>query len=351
MPKPSKSPASGSKRKHEPTSSFDAMDELVIPVIIAHTPASTPEPAYEIYAYPDGKNHLCTVLHHRHSIEVLSEPFDEERTRLRFSLECGYLHGDYPSDVLLLGNLLDPTPFHVRSDTKLGMYGRLTVGCDLVVRADDEPMVRRTLDELLQLANDLDWFFQLRLPNRIHWMETVQMEIQWEDLPHQDLDTFLDDGMKAPRAERTPLTLLRLAQARGRWRDVLRLLREHRDLLPPHAFAPLKCLACHELRRWLPAIRAAQEGGIQDGRYPGMKWPSPVYLHALIEGGDEIEALRILGKPIGREPGCYQWLRGLALHQSGDCKHAAKAFDDYFRRFPGDVLGAATVGMLRTEEE
>jgi len=73
------------------------------------------------------------------------------------------------------------------------MYGRLTVGCDLMVRADDGPMLRRTLDEMLRLANDLDWFFQLRLPNRIHWMEAVQMEIQWEELPQHDLDSFLDD--------------------------------------------------------------------------------------------------------------------------------------------------------------
>jgi hypothetical protein len=327
------------------------MEELVIPLIFEHIPESTQEPEYEIYAYPDGRNRLCAVLHLQHSVEVLSEPIDEERTRMRFSLDCGYLHGDYPSDVLLLGNLLDPTPFHVRSDTKLGMYGRLTVGCDLVVRADDEPMLRRTLDELLQLAIDLDWFFQLRLPNRIHWMEAVQMEIQWEELPHEDLESFLDDALKAPRDERTPLTLLRLAQARGRWRDVLRLLREHPDQLPIRVFAPLKCIACCQLRRWPPAIRAAQEGGIHDGRYPGTKWPSPIYVQALIEGGDEIEALRILAKPAAREPACYQWLRGLALHQTGDGKRAAKAFDDYFSRFPGDVLGAATVGVLRAEEE
>jgi len=62
-----------------------------------------------------------------------------------------------------------------------------------MVRADDGPMLRRTLDEMLRLAIDLDWFFQLRLPNRIHWMEAVQMEIQWEELPHHDLDSFLDD--------------------------------------------------------------------------------------------------------------------------------------------------------------
>jgi hypothetical protein len=350
MSKPSKSPARRTRRKPEPTPGFNALDELVIPVINEHIPEDAEEPVMEITPLDDGRTHLCAVLHHRHAIKVLVDTFDQERAYLRLSLECGHLHGDYPTDVLLLGNFLDPTPFHVRADIKLGMFGQLTAGCDLLVRADDEPVLRRTVRELLGLAYDLDWFFQLRLPNRLHWQETSQMEIGWEDLPHHDLDGFLDEAMQAPLDERTPVTLLRLAQARGRWSDVLRLLRDHRDLLPPSDFAPLKCLACRQLRRWLPAIRAAEEGGIKDGRYPGMKWPSPVYLHALIEAGDEIEALRILGKVAAPEPACYQWLRGLALHHAGDGKHAAAAFDDYFNRFPGDVLGGAITGMLDEKE-
>jgi hypothetical protein len=304
----------------------------------------------ELTHLEDGRTHLCAVLHHRHAVKVLVDAFDHGRAYLRLSLECGYLHGDYPSDVLLLGNFLDPSRFHIRADVKLAMFGQLCVGCDLVVRADDEPLVRYTVNELLQLANDLDWFFQLRLPNRLHWLEAANMEIEWEELPHQDLDGFLDDGMQSPRDERTPLTLLRVAQARSRWRDVLKLLREHRDQLPPHIFAPLKCLACCQLRRWMPAIRAAHEGDIKDGRYPGTKWPSPAYLHALIEASDEIEALRILGKPGAGEPACYQWLRGLALHQTGDGIRAAKAFDDYFNRFPGDVLGGAIARMREPED-
>lgn len=325
------------------------MEELVVPVLDDHIPEDAMEPIMEFTSLKDGRNHLRAVLHHRYSVEVIVEMIDNDQARLRLSLWCGYLHGDYPSDVILLGNFLDPTPFHVRADIKLGMFGRLMVGCDLIVCADDEPLLRRALGELLQLGANLDWFFQLRLPNRLHWLETADMEIEWEDLPHHDLGEFLDDGMKAPRGERTPLTLLRLAQARGRWRDVLKLLREHPDVFPRRETAPLKCLACCQLQRWLPAIRAAREGGIHDGRYPGMKWASPVYLHALIEAGDEIEALRILGKPADREPGYYQWLRGLALHRSGDCKRASMAFDDYFSQFPGDVLGGATVGMLNAE--
>ncbi len=354
MSKPPKSSAKSStrrtRRKPETSTGFDALEELVIPVLGEHIPEDSEEPLMELTYLDDGRTHLCAVLHHRHAIKVLVDEFDQERAYLRLSLECGYLHGDYPSDVLLLGNFLDPTRFHIRADMKLGMFGQFTVGCDLLVCADDEPVVRRTVDELLQLANDLDWFFQLRLPNRLYWQEAANMEIEWEDLPHQDLGGFLDDGLQVPPDERTPLTLLRVAKARSRWRDVLKLLREHRDQLPPRVFAPLKCLACFQLERWLPAIRAAKEGGIRNGRYPGTQWPSPVYLHALIKAGDEIEALRILGKPGAGEPACYQWLRGLALHHAGDCKHAAAAFEDYFSRFPGDVLGAAITCTLETGE-
>ena len=70
-------------------------------------------------------------------------------------------------------------------------------------------------------------------------------------------------------------------------------------------------MALRELGRWLPAVKAAAEGGIQDGRYPGAPWISPSYAHSLIESGCDIEALRILGKPVGGEPGsttgCADW--------------------------------------------
>jgi hypothetical protein len=180
----SKSPSKRTRRKAEQTPRFDALEELVIPVIHEHIPVDAEEPVMEITPLEDGRTHLCVVLHHCHAVKVLVDTFDQERAYLRLSLECGYLHGDYPSDVLLLGNFLDPTRFHIRADMKLGMFGQLTVGCDLLVCVDDEPVLRRTVDELLQLANDLDWFFQLRLPNRLHWLEAANMEIEWEELPH-----------------------------------------------------------------------------------------------------------------------------------------------------------------------
>ena len=109
-------------------------------------------------------------------------------------------------------------------------------------------------------------------------------------------------------------------------------------------------MALHELKRWLPAIRAAKAGGIRQGRYPGAPSASPSYTHALIQAGDEIEALRILGKHQLDEPAHYDWLRGLAFHKAGDRKQAGASFNRHFAKWPCDIIGATTVAMLDGEE-
>lgn len=284
-------------------------------------------------------------------VHVQAIPFDEVRTVLRFNLLAGHFLADPSVPALLVGNLLEFTPFHVRADYELGYHGRMSVGCDLVVRDDDGPMVSRRLGELLQLADDFDWFFPLRMPDRLDWRQTCDLELDWEELPHHDLAGFLDQGLEVPPGERTPLTLLRIAQGLHRWNDVLQLLREHPEEFLRKDWAPLKCLAYRELKRWLPAIRAAREGGIRHGRYPDAQWLSPSYLHALIEGGDDIEALRLLGKPAAAEPGFYDWLRGLAFHRAGDRERASEAFSRYFSKWPGDMLGVSATSELQPDGE
>jgi Flp pilus assembly protein TadD len=131
---------------------------------------------------------------------------------------------------------------------------------------------------------------------------------------------------------------------------VLQLLRDHPDTLPRRPYAPMKCMAYRELRRWLPAIRAAKAGGIRNGRYPGAKRISPAYTHSLIEAGDEIEALKILGKHQPGEPAYYDWLRGMALHRAGDREQAAAAFQRYSAQWPNDILGATKAALLGAED-
>ena len=73
-------------------------------------------------------------------------------------------------------------------------------------------------------------------------------------------------------------------------------------------------------------------------------------IHAMIEGGHDIEALRILGKPVRGEPGFYDWMRGLALHRAGDHSGADKAFRRYLKRWPGDIIGMAMTEALEGQE-
>ena len=151
---------------------------------------------------------LRGVLGAGHLVQVIPSEIDRERTQLRFSMIAGVFVGDVATQALLVGNLLESTPFHVQADFLLGNCGQMMVGCDLVVCDDDEPLVRRRLAELLQLANDLEWFFPLRMPSRIRWLESCNMEIPWSELPHGELAEFFDGGMQAPPVERTPVTLL-----------------------------------------------------------------------------------------------------------------------------------------------
>ncbi len=345
MPKPRSNRRSAGKTSPLVT----VLRELVVPAFGEKAdPANDPPPFELVEPEPESMKGpaIRGIFRGKLPVYVSATSVDDERTTLRFSMVTGYLLSDCPSVSILIGNLLEATPFHIRADCHLAMFGRLAIGCDLVVRADDAPLVDRRFDELLRLAEDLDWFFPLRLPHHLHWQDIGEFEIDWDELPHYDLGRFLDDGLKAPPEERTPLTLLRLAQGLRRWQDVLRLLREHPEELPRKQWAPLKCMALRQLRRWLPAIRAAKEGGIRNGRYPGGKWLSPSYLHALIEGGDDIEALRLLKKPKEGEPGFYHWLRGLALHRAGDREQASVAFSAYLAAWPGDVLGSTATQDL-----
>jgi len=350
MPKP----RSNKKPARNTAPLIAVLEQLVVPAFEEDVDPAADGPSFKLVE-PEPDSADAPQVHGRlrgqHLVHVCALPLDEERTTLRLSLLSGYLLFACPSDALLIGNLLDRTPFHVRSDMQLGLFGRLAVGCDLIVRADDAALVRRRLNELLQLAGDFQWFFPLRLPHHLGWQEVLDLEIDWDDLPHGDLGGFLDEALNAPPSERTPVILVRLAQGLSRWQDVLKLLRDHSDTLPARELAPLKCMAYRQLRRWLPAIRAAKAGGIRNGRYPGMKWISPSFTHSLIEGGDEIEALRILGKPAKGEPGFYPWLRGLAYHRAGDFKQASTSFKTYFANWPGDVIGASIAESLAQECE
>lgn len=341
------------KRKSppEPSPLTEVLQQLVVPAFRAESEPGDDDSSFDLSEPEPGETpYIRGMLRGGRLVHVLPMVIDDERTLLRFSLLHGFIISDCPSAVILLGNLLEHTPFQIRADYQLGLVGRIGIGCDVTVRADDAPLVRRRLVELLELAENLDWFMPLRLPYHLSWKDVSGLEIDWDDLPHHDLNGFLDEGMAVPPGERTPVMMIRVAQGLERWKDVLQLLRDHPDALPRRHYAPLKCLAYRELRRWLPAIRAAKAGGIRNGRYPSTRWISPAYTHSLIEAGDEIEALKILGKHQPGEPAYYDWLRGMALHRASDREQAAACFERYFADWPSDILGATKAALLAAED-
>ena len=326
------------------------LDQLILPALRAE---EQPGEAGSSIEMPDPGSdrqpHVRGLLRGRWPVHALPLPLDDRHTLLRISLFSGYIISDCPSAVMLLGNLLEPTPFQLRMHSQLGRIGEICIGCDLNLRSDDAPLVRHRLTGLCNLADDLHRLLPLRIPHHLDWRFASGLEIDWEDLPHHDLGGFLDSALRAPRGERTPLTLLRLAQGLERWQDVLRLLREHPDELPAREFAPLKCMACHELKRWLPAIRAGKAGGIRHGRFPDTDHVDPAYAHSLIQAGDPIEALRLLGKHQPGEPAHHDWLRGLAFHHASDRGQAGAAFQRHFAAWPCDIIGLARVATLDAE--
>ncbi len=329
------------------------LESLVVPVMEDEAAEPTePSEGFEavgILGSDDEDVWLHAILAHGVLVRVAPYPIDGERTLLRIGMLAGYAPQASGFVSAIIGAFLEATPFHVQADGQLLIRGRVSIGCDLVVRSDDEPLVRMRIGELLDLSRNLNWFFPLRIPASLSVLDTKEMEVDWDDLPHGSLDDFLRNAMEAPPAERVPRTLLQVARSLGEWKTVLRLLREHPEELPAQQFAPLKMLACRELGRWLQAIRAAEEGGIEDGRFPDVPWLSASYLHALVEVGEEIEALRLLGAPTDEEPSFHDWLRGLALHRSGDPKGARKAFNRYFDNNPGDLIGLDLIDSLSAD--
>jgi hypothetical protein len=324
------------------------IEELVVPAFreLGLLPGDEPGDAPARVEEPDGTPSVFGYFPHRRVIHVNAERIDDGRSLLLLRCPVGVFAEGAPVHALIVGHFINHTPFHVCADDRLGFLGEMHMACDLAVRADDHALVRLRLGQMLQLAHDLDWFFPLRLPVRLHFADLARMELPWDELPHGDLGGFLDAGMASPPRERTPWTLCCLAQGLGRWPDLLRLLREHPEELPARELAPYKALAHRQLGRWLPCLKAAKVGGLRKGRYPQAPWLSPTCLHALIEAGEDIEALRLLGKSAEGYPGFHDWLRGLALHKAGDREAARKAFARYFSRWPGDVIGMTATRRL-----
>jgi len=305
-----------------------------------------------IHEKEEGQPVLEAMIGQGFIIRVEPYAIDGERTMLRVFYLAGHFLGNVALHAAVIGHLIENRAFQVRYGDGLFEDGQMSLGFDLVVRADDEAMVRMRLMDLVRLAMNLEWYYPMWMPMRLSWPSLIGNEVDWGDLPKgEELENFLETAMVAPPIERTPRILLRVAQGLGEWKTVLRLLREHPEELTMEEFGPLKMLAHRECGQWLKAIRTAEECEIEDGSFPDAPWMSPSYLHALIAVGEEIEALRLLGPSCDEEPPFYDWLRGFALHKAGDKKRALEAFETYFQYWPGDMIALASTKELLGEEE
>ena len=249
---------------------------------------------------------------------------------------------------MLLGAFINHTPFHLSIDEGLIYHCQATLSCDLDITISDAELVKERTREFLQLASDVDWICELYLPQRLGYeglstlMETASMTgTSAEDLLDQDQS----DG-HGPEDGILSDSLFTAAKGFNRWKEFLKLARRTAfkipDTLPPSTLAR----AWQEVGRWDLARKWSLKKGLSEGRYPKAPWLCPCYLRALIETGDDIEALRLLMQHEDGEPGFYSLLRGRALRSAGDHTGAKEAFDHYDMNWPGDILGQSEISAL-----
>ncbi len=283
---------------------------------------------------------LCVSFHRR----------DEHRATVSFDLHAGLFLTNAPVVVLQFGPLLENTPFNIHFGSDLVSGGILRIGCSLNIHPGDTDLVAKRTRQLVQLAYDLDWFTSIYFPERLGFGQQAHLESAFgpDCLGDEDLPERLESGIRSNDDGVDTAALLFLALALGQWKDILRIIARNsrisgsEDLCAPS----LGARAWQELGRWDRVLAMSKQGGIKEGRFPKGRWLSPCYLRALIETGEDIEALRLLGKPEEGEPGFYNLMRGRALHAAGDPEGARTAFDSYLKVWPGDIETRSEIFQL-----
>ena len=357
MPKPIKKSA----KKTDPVHAI--LENLVVPALresdILHVDGTD---SFEIEK-EDGKWHVTGILESVHDehcgddeqsghpLFVSGEAIDRERIQLSIDLAVGYSFVDFYHRAMLVGGMLEGTHFHVHGGYTAVAQGKFLVGFDLVVRADDELLIKQRIQQLANVGHQLDWYFSLRMPERLGFFNVTNLYDLWPEWDFMDREELLDKELEKPAFERHDGAAITIAFGLGRWEDVLRVLDEIADDIDAKDREGLKFIALRALGRWRPAIAAAKRAGIKDGRFDEEPWLSPEYLDCLIRADCDIEALKLLGTHQDDEPPFYDWLRGLALHRAGDTPGAEKCFERYFQAYPGDLLARSEHGELLGEDE
>lgn len=328
------------KKKPRPLSAKSFLEKFVLPALASRLPPDDEGEATAFLNQSEGEP--PTIYGSYRDSQILSVEFkrlDAQRALLTFSITVGYFLQDLNDAVFQIGPFVQGSSFRLNFDEALYCSGQISISSELVIHGTDTDLLTERLDELVQLTADLDWFCALRIPSRLSFMSKAKIVevLEAHQLNPEGVVKFLEDGLAVPGGGEDPEILMLLAWALGRWTDLLRVLDEYPDEISPEMAAPIRARALCELGRWKASLAAARVAGIVDGSYPGATRLSPGYLQALIESGDEIEALRLLGRATEGEPGFYQLLRGVARHAAGDLIGSRAPLESYFAQWPGDL--------------
>jgi len=297
----------------------------------------------EVQFAPDesGNPSIASAWTNTQLLRVAFERRDEKRATLHFDLFAGIVLGDVVELASSLAFFLDHTPFRFRSGPGLLFEGQMFLSSELPIHSSDNDLVRERTAALVKLAYDIEWFSSIYFPSRLGLNQAgILIERYGDDLmDRKKLDQLLADSIKDPALKDDPMTVPLLAKGLGNWKEVINAVNRASLKMPEISLvsAPLLSRAWQELGRWHQVIETSLNGGLQEGRFPEALWLNPSYLRALIETGEDIEALRLLGGPKDSDPGFYDLMRGQALISASDTKGAYAAYERYLNQWPGDI--------------
>lgn len=289
----------------------------------------------------DDRVFLSAVLDQRYGIVGQIQAVNDVHAKLQLGFVAGRAMVPDNSFAVQLAYFLNDSGFNVRFDGGL-TSGFLAIDSEIYVRADDQALVERQLMTTLKIANQVEWFTAIMFPQLLPAGEQVEME-------SDDVSATLDEMFGLPPFERDADWMFSVARGLGRWQDMLKVLRQHPELMQDEHRERFRMLALRMLGRWEEARKAAELGGIVDGKFVDAPWLSPSYLEILIHLDDGIEVLRLLSDREDDEVGFYDVYRARAYLALDMVTEADEAFTRYMVSHRGDLASLMRYSEQRGE--
>ena len=289
----------------------------------------------------DERIFVSAFLDQRHTIVGQIHAVNEVHARLRLGFVAGRSLVPDTSYAVQLAYFLNDSGFHVRFDSGLSS-GFVVIDSELAVRADDLELVEDHLQAALKIADQVEWFTVMMFPQLLRPGERMEMK-------SDDFEQTLAKMFELPAAEREAEWMFLVARGLGRWLDVLKILKQHPELMEDVHRERFRMLAFRMLGRWGEARKAAERAGIVEGRFVDAPWLSPSFLEILIELDDGIEVLRLIRDQENDEVGFYDAFRARAYLSLDMVSEADEAFTRYMSSYSGDLASLMSYSKLRGE--